>query len=67
MNDGELADILWIAACLVFVFEGLMLAAMPASWQKMMSQMASMDPSRLRWIGIGAMLFGLAGIKWLTY
>ena len=30
MNDGSLVDTLWVAGCLVFVFEGLMLAAMPA-------------------------------------
>jgi uncharacterized protein YjeT (DUF2065 family) len=67
MNDGSLVDTLWVAGCLVFVFEGLMLAAMPASWQKMMSQMATMDPARLRWFGIGAMLVGLVGIKLLAH
>ncbi len=67
MNEGGLGDTLWIAACLVFVFEGLMLAAMPASWQKMMSQMATFDPARLRWIGVAAMLVGLVGIQLLTH
>ncbi len=67
MNEGSLGDTLWIAGCLVFVFEGLMLAAMPASWQKMMSQMATFDPARLRWIGVAAMLVGLVGIQLLTH
>ncbi|MBL0028447.1 MAG: DUF2065 domain-containing protein [Rhodanobacteraceae bacterium] len=44
-----------------------MLAAMPAGWQKMMSQMATLDPARLRWIGVGAMLVGLIGIKLLAH
>ncbi len=67
MTEGSLGDILWIAGCLVFVFEGLMLAAMPAGWQKMMSQLATVDPKRLRWIGVVAMLVGLLGIKLLTH
>lgn len=67
MSEGGLSDTLWVAGCLVFVFEGLMLAAMPASWQKMMSQMATLDPARLRWIGIGTMLVGLVGIKLLAH
>lgn len=66
MNEGSLGDTLWVAGCLVFVFEGLMLAAMPQSWQKMMSQMATFDPARLRWIGVTGMLIGLLGIKLLT-
>lgn len=65
MSEGGLGDTLWVAGCLVFVFEGLMLAAMPQSWQKMMSQMATFDPMRLRWIGVAAMLIGLLGIKLL--
>ena len=28
MSDSSLVDTLWVAGCLVFVFEGLMLAAM---------------------------------------
>ncbi|MBI2397430.1 MAG: DUF2065 domain-containing protein [Xanthomonadales bacterium] len=67
MNEGGLGDTLWIAGCLVFVFEGLVLALMPAGWQKMMSQMATVDPMRLRWIGVTAMLVGLVGIKLLTH
>ena len=67
MSEGSLGDVLWVAGCLVFVFEGLMLAAMPVSWQKLMSQMSTIDPVRLRWIGVGAMLFGLLGIKLLTH
>ena len=67
MNEGGLGDTLWIAGCLVFVFEGLMLAAMPASWQKMMRYLATLDPARLRWIGIGTMLVGLVGIKLLAH
>ena len=67
MSDGSLVDTLWVAGCLVFVFEGLMLAAMPAGWQKMMSQMATLDPAKLRLIGVGAMLVGLVGIKLLAH
>ncbi len=67
MSDSSLVDTLWVAGCLVFVFEGLMLAAMPAGWQKMMSQMATLDPAKLRWIGVGAMLVGLVGIKLLAH
>ncbi len=49
---------LWIAGCLVLIFEGLVLAAMPQRWQRMMHEMAKIDPQRLRIAGIGAMLIG---------
>jgi uncharacterized protein YjeT (DUF2065 family) len=62
VSDG-VGDILWVAGCLVFVFEGLVLAAMPQGWQRLMKQMADIDPARLRWFGIGAMLVGLVGIR----
>ena len=65
MTEGSPADVFWVAGCLVFVIEGLMLAAMPASWQKMMNQLATMDPAQLRWIGVAAMLIGLVGIRLL--
>ena len=66
MSEAGVGEILLIGLCLVFVFEGLMLAALAARWQKIVSQMATLDPAVLRWVGVGAMLLGLVGIQLLT-
>ena len=52
-----------VACCLVLIIEGLILAAMPAAWQRMMLQLATVDPARLRNGGIAAMLVGLVCLK----
>lgn len=61
-GDGT-GETLWIAGCLVFVFEGLVLALIPGHWQKWVAEAAKQDPGVLRWIGIGAMLIGWFGVK----
>ncbi|MGD9583655.1 MAG: DUF2065 domain-containing protein [Lysobacterales bacterium] len=53
---------LWIAGCLVLIFEGLVLAAIPQRWQRIMQEAAKLDPQRLRLAGIGAMLLGWLGL-----
>jgi uncharacterized protein YjeT (DUF2065 family) len=58
-----MADELWIAGCLVLVFEGLVLAAIPRQWQRMMLDLAQVDPRYLRTGGIVAMIVGLVCLK----
>lgn len=58
-----MADEFWIAGCLVLVIEGLILAAMPASWQRLMLELATIDPQKLRTGGIVTMIVGLVGLK----
>lgn len=53
----------WIAGCLVLVIEGLVLAAFPAAWQRMMLQLAQVSPRQLRTGGIVAMVLGLLCLK----
>lgn len=58
-----MADELWIAGCLILVIEGLILAAIPRQWQKMMLDLAQVDPRHLRSGGIVAMMVGLICLK----
>ena len=66
MSESGPGNLLLVGLCLVLVFEGLVLAALAPKWQKMVSQMATIDPTILRWIGVGAMVLGLVGIQQLT-
>ncbi|MDZ4812570.1 MAG: DUF2065 domain-containing protein [Pseudomonadota bacterium] len=58
-----MSDEIWVAGCLILVIEGLLLAAIPVSWQRVMLELASVDPKRLRIGGIVAMLVGLVCLK----
>lgn len=51
---------IWIALCLVLVFEGLFLFAAPEGWQRMVRQMLEVPPRQLRIGGAIAILIGLA-------
>jgi hypothetical protein len=48
-----------IALCLVLIFEGLVLFAVPQAWQRFMAQAAQMDPNKLRASGGIAVIIGL--------
>lgn len=50
---------IWIALCLVLVFEGLFLFAAPAAWQRMARDLVEMPPRRLRIGGAIAAVIGL--------
>jgi uncharacterized protein len=52
-----------IALCLVAVFEGLVLFAMPSAWQRMAAELAQADPKRLRVYGGIAMIVGLVFLQ----
>lgn len=58
-----MADELWVAGYLILVIEGLILAAVPRQWQKMMLDLAQVDPRHLRTGGIVAMILGLICLK----
>jgi uncharacterized protein YjeT (DUF2065 family) len=51
---------IWIAMCLVLVFEGLVLFAAPEGWQRMVRQLLEVPPRQLRVGGAVAILIGLA-------
>lgn len=53
-------SVLLSAIGLVFVFEGVMIAAAPRLWRKMIQQMVSQQDRGLRIIGLVSMLIGLA-------
>lgn len=53
----------WLACCLVLVLEGLLLALLPATWQRMMAELSRVDPRRLRLGGIAAMVVGMLCLK----
>jgi uncharacterized protein YjeT (DUF2065 family) len=50
---------IWIALCLVLVFEGLFLFAAPESWQRMARDLVEMPPRQLRIGGAIAAVIGL--------
>ena len=52
-----------IALCLVLVFEGLFLFAAPRAWQRMATELAQMEPRRLRADGGVAMIVGLVMLQ----
>jgi uncharacterized protein YjeT (DUF2065 family) len=50
---------IWIALCLVLVFEGLFLFAAPAVWQRIARDLVEMPPRQLRIGGAIAAVIGL--------
>jgi uncharacterized protein YjeT (DUF2065 family) len=50
---------IWVGLCLMVVFEGLLLFAVPQAWQRMALEMSQMDPRRLRAGGGIAIIVGL--------
>ena len=58
-----MSEQLWVAGCLVLIIEGLILAAMPAAWQRLMLELATIEPQKLRTGGIVAMIVGLVCLK----
>jgi uncharacterized protein YjeT (DUF2065 family) len=50
---------IWVALCLVVVFEGLLLFAAPQAWQRMAQDLSQIDPRRLRAGGGIAVIVGL--------
>jgi hypothetical protein len=50
---------IWVALCLVVVFEGLLLFAAPQAWQRMARELSEADPKRLRAGGGIAVIVGL--------
>jgi uncharacterized protein YjeT (DUF2065 family) len=50
---------IWIALCLVLVFEGLFLFAAPEAWQRMARELIEMPPRQLRAGGAIAAVIGL--------
>lgn len=53
---------LWSALCLVAVFEGLLLFAMPGAWRRAAEQLHAMPDRRLRAVGALVMAAGLAAL-----
>jgi uncharacterized protein YjeT (DUF2065 family) len=50
---------IWVGLCLMVVFEGLLLFAVPQAWQRMAFELSQMDPRRLRAGGGIAVIVGL--------
>ncbi len=56
-----------IAIALMLVLEGLLPILSPKSFKKMMSDVAKMNESQLRWTGFISMFIGTAMIYWLKH
>jgi len=55
-------DDLWSALCLVAVFEGLLLFAMPNAWRRAAEQLHAMPNRRLRAVGGLVVAIGLLSL-----
>ncbi len=55
-------DDLWSALCLVAVFEGLLLFAMPNAWRRAAEVLHAMPDRRLRALGALVVAGGLAAL-----
>lgn len=55
-------DDLWSALCLVAVFEGLLLFAMPNAWRRAAEQLHAMPNRRLRVVGALIVAAGLVAL-----
>lgn len=53
------------ALCLLLVLEGLLPFANPQGWKNTLRQLTELDDRTLRWIGLGAILLGLIGLRLL--
>lgn len=56
---------LGLALCLMAILEGIVLFAFPASWQRLMAELANGSPQRVRLLGGIAMILGLIGLQFL--
>ena len=58
-------DSLWAAFALVLVVEGFLPLIAPRLWRDSFAKLVTLTDGQLRFIGLAAMLIGLAGF-WLT-
>jgi uncharacterized protein YjeT (DUF2065 family) len=58
-------DSLWAAFALVLVVEGVLPLVAPRLWRESFAKLVTLTDGQLRFIGLAAMLIGLAGF-WLV-
>ena len=58
-------DILWVAAGLVLVFEGLFPFVSPRGWRQMFLRIVQLQDGQIRFFGMLSILAGLA-LLWLV-
>ena len=54
--------VLMVAFCLVLVIEGVLPFLYPQRWRKLVEQLAKVDNTTLRLIGLISMLLGVVGL-----
>jgi uncharacterized protein YjeT (DUF2065 family) len=58
-------NVLWIAAGLMLIFEGLFPFISPKGWRERMTQVLSLQDGQIRFFGLVCVLLGLLLIWWL--
>ncbi len=53
---------LFLAFCLMLIIEGILPFLYPQRWRKLVTQLAAIDNTALRTIGLISMLAGVAGL-----
>jgi uncharacterized protein len=58
-------DLLWLAAGLMLIFEGLFPFISPKGWRQRMTQVLSLQDGQIRFFGLVCVLLGLLLIWWV--
>ena len=59
------SDVLWAAAGLMLIVEGLFPFASPKSWRQRMTQVLSLQDGQIRFFGLICVLLGLLTLWWV--
>lgn len=57
---------IWIALSLVLVFEGTLLFAAPAAWQRMARQLSEAEPRTIRIVGAVFLVLGITSLQFFV-
>ena len=60
------SDVLWAAAGLMLIFEGICPFLCPTGWRQRMSQLLALEDGQIRFFGLVCVFAGLLVLAWLA-
>jgi uncharacterized protein YjeT (DUF2065 family) len=60
------SNVLWAAAGLMLIFEGIFPFLFPKGWRQRMSQLLALEDGQIRFFGLVCVLAGLLVLAWLA-
>jgi uncharacterized protein YjeT (DUF2065 family) len=60
------SDVLWAAAGLMLIFEGIFPFLFPKGWRQRMSQLLALEDGQIRFFGLVCVFAGLLVLAWLA-